>query len=199
MQQEGVVHVVQAPAAVLVKEVLRIYQVASQVVCIGTIARAAQVSMQASHWLLCLVHRHALVVPALTCSCCMTCALLLLQINHPLDCPICDQGGECDLQDQVSPAAAGTGSSSSNASSSYTISTIARSASHCTERHCNPFIGCRSSSKRAWRHYKEQLPAASQSIQLLVLLQSAASQSCRTSPHAHAVDIAGACKACTPF
>ena len=23
------------------------------------------------------------------------------QINHPLDCPICDQGGECDLQDQV--------------------------------------------------------------------------------------------------
>jgi NADH-quinone oxidoreductase subunit G len=23
-----------------------------------------------------------------------------LQINHPLDCPICDQGGECDLQDQ---------------------------------------------------------------------------------------------------
>jgi len=24
-----------------------------------------------------------------------------LQINHPLDCPICDQGGECDLQDQA--------------------------------------------------------------------------------------------------
>lgn len=24
----------------------------------------------------------------------------VLQINHPLDCPICDQGGECDLQDQ---------------------------------------------------------------------------------------------------
>ena len=23
-----------------------------------------------------------------------------MQINHPLDCPICDQGGECDLQDQ---------------------------------------------------------------------------------------------------
>jgi len=22
-------------------------------------------------------------------------------LNHPLDCPICDQGGECDLQDQV--------------------------------------------------------------------------------------------------
>ena len=23
-----------------------------------------------------------------------------LLLNHPLDCPICDQGGECDLQDQ---------------------------------------------------------------------------------------------------
>lgn len=25
----------------------------------------------------------------------------LLLVNHPLDCPICDQGGECDLQDQA--------------------------------------------------------------------------------------------------
>ena len=24
-----------------------------------------------------------------------------LLINHPLDCPICDQGWECDLQDQA--------------------------------------------------------------------------------------------------
>ena len=24
-----------------------------------------------------------------------------LLINNPLDCPICDQGGECDLQDQA--------------------------------------------------------------------------------------------------
>ena len=23
-----------------------------------------------------------------------------LLVNHPLDCPVCDQGGECDLQDQ---------------------------------------------------------------------------------------------------
>ena len=30
-----------------------------------------------------------------------------LLINHPLDCPICDQGGECDLQDQA--LAYGTG------------------------------------------------------------------------------------------
>ncbi|MFC4292203.1 NADH-quinone oxidoreductase subunit NuoG [Sphingorhabdus arenilitoris] len=32
-----------------------------------------------------------------------------LLINHPLDCPICDQGGECDLQDQA--MAYGRGSS----------------------------------------------------------------------------------------
>src|ERR1700749_687146 len=32
-----------------------------------------------------------------------------LLINHPLDCPICDQGGECDLQDQS--MAYGTGHS----------------------------------------------------------------------------------------
>ena len=29
------------------------------------------------------------------------CNMSSLQINHPLDCPICDQGGECDLQDQA--------------------------------------------------------------------------------------------------
>ena len=27
--------------------------------------------------------------------------LELLLINHPLDCPICDQAGECELQDYV--------------------------------------------------------------------------------------------------
>lgn len=35
-----------------------------------------------------------------------------LLINHPLDCPICDQGGECDLQDQA--VAYGTGISRYN-------------------------------------------------------------------------------------
>jgi len=24
-----------------------------------------------------------------------------LLVNHPLDCPICDQGGECDLQASI--------------------------------------------------------------------------------------------------
>ncbi len=31
-----------------------------------------------------------------------------LLINHPLDCPICDQGGECDLQDQAMVYGRGT-------------------------------------------------------------------------------------------
>ncbi len=31
-----------------------------------------------------------------------------LLINHPLDCPICDQGGECDLQDQAMAFGAGS-------------------------------------------------------------------------------------------
>jgi NADH-quinone oxidoreductase subunit G len=31
-----------------------------------------------------------------------------LLINHPLDCPICDQGGECDLQDQAMAYGRGT-------------------------------------------------------------------------------------------
>jgi NADH-quinone oxidoreductase subunit G len=31
-----------------------------------------------------------------------------LLINHPLDCPICDQGGECDLQDQAFAYGRGT-------------------------------------------------------------------------------------------
>jgi len=31
-----------------------------------------------------------------------------LLINHPLDCPICDQGGECDLQDQAMGYGGGT-------------------------------------------------------------------------------------------
>ncbi|MBM3519124.1 MAG: NADH-quinone oxidoreductase subunit G, partial [Alphaproteobacteria bacterium] len=32
-----------------------------------------------------------------------------LLINHPLDCPICDQGGECDLQDQAVTYGVGIG------------------------------------------------------------------------------------------
>ena len=32
-----------------------------------------------------------------------------LLANHPLDCPICDQAGECDLQDQAYQYGKGTG------------------------------------------------------------------------------------------
>jgi NADH-quinone oxidoreductase subunit G len=38
----------------------------------------------------------------------------LLLINHPLDCPICDQGGECDLQDQAFKYGKGTNRFSEN-------------------------------------------------------------------------------------
>ncbi len=34
-------------------------------------------------------------------------AMEFLLVNHPLDCPICDQGGECDLQDQAMGFGAG--------------------------------------------------------------------------------------------
>src|ERR1700754_5035931 len=33
--------------------------------------------------------------------------LEFLLINHPLDCPICDQAGECDLQDEAMAYASG--------------------------------------------------------------------------------------------
>jgi len=59
-------------------------------------------------------------------------------INHPLDCPICDQGGECDLQDQ----ATGYGGDSSrsmerkraveNKHMGPLISTIMTRCIHCT-------------------------------------------------------------------
>ena len=37
-----------------------------------------------------------------------------LLINHPLDCPVCDQGGECDLQDQTVAYGAGSSRFSEN-------------------------------------------------------------------------------------
>ncbi len=37
-----------------------------------------------------------------------------LLINHPLDCPICDQGGECDLQDQSMTYGKGTSRTKEN-------------------------------------------------------------------------------------
>ena len=50
-----------------------------------------------------------------------------LLINHPLDCPICDQGGECDLQDQA--MAYGRGSSR-----------YAENKRAVTEKHMGPII-----------------------------------------------------------
>lgn len=49
-----------------------------------------------AHWQLCIKQAGMVLnLPLYTHPCNPA------QINHPLDCPICDQGGECDLQDQA--------------------------------------------------------------------------------------------------
>jgi NADH-quinone oxidoreductase subunit G len=67
---------------------------------------------------MCLVEMHGSLKPVVSCALnvednikIQTESFLIIQarkfilefllINHPLDCPVCDQGGECDLQDQV--------------------------------------------------------------------------------------------------
>ena len=53
-----------------------------------------------------------------------------LLVNHPLDCPICDQGGECDLQDQSLVYGSSRGRY-------YNITDFKRSIS---ELRCNSFV-----------------------------------------------------------
>ena len=61
-----------------------------------------------------------------------------LLLNHPLDCPICDQGGECDLQDQTFKYSINTSKSFFNKSSvndkncGSLIKTIMTRCIHCT-------------------------------------------------------------------
>jgi NADH dehydrogenase (ubiquinone) Fe-S protein 1 len=67
---------------------------------------------------MCLIEEKSAIKPLASCAITITPGLNLytnteivkkaregvleyLLINHPLDCPICDQGGECDLQDQT--------------------------------------------------------------------------------------------------
>lgn len=67
---------------------------------------------------MCLVEEKSTIKPVASCAVNIdgnmeiyTCTVMVkkaresvleyLLINHPLDCPICDQGGECDLQDQT--------------------------------------------------------------------------------------------------
>jgi NADH-quinone oxidoreductase subunit G len=67
-----------------------------------------------------------------------------LLINHPLDCPICDQGGECDLQDQAMAYGRGLSRYDENkraVTNKYMgplISTIMTRCIHCTR--CVRFI-----------------------------------------------------------
>lgn len=53
--------------------------------------------------------------------------LEMLLLNHPLDCPICDQAGECDLQDQASSYGTHYGRNFFNRRS-------------VEKKHCGPFI-----------------------------------------------------------
>lgn len=69
--------------------------------------------------------------------------------NHPLDCPICDQGGECDLQDQALIFGSDRGRFYENKRSvkkkkcSFFVKMIMTRCIHCTRcvRFVNEFIG----------------------------------------------------------
>ncbi len=75
--------------------------------------------------------------------------LEFLLINHPLDCPICDQGGECDLQDQSLIYGNNTGRffeskrAVSDKNCSTVIKTIMTRCIHCTRciRFIDEYIG----------------------------------------------------------
>lgn len=67
-----------------------------------------------------------------------------LLINHPLDCPICDQGGECDLQDQTMVFGADRGRfyeekrTVPNKNFGYLIKTFLNRCIHCAR--CTRFL-----------------------------------------------------------
>jgi NADH dehydrogenase (ubiquinone) Fe-S protein 1 len=67
-----------------------------------------------------------------------------LLINHPLDCPICDQGGECDLQDQTMVFGADRGRfyeykrSTPNKNLGYLVKTFLNRCIHCAR--CTRFL-----------------------------------------------------------
>jgi hypothetical protein len=67
-----------------------------------------------------------------------------LSINHPLDCPICDQGGECDLQDQTMVFGADRGRfyenkrSTPNKNLGFLIKTFLNRCIHCAR--CTRFL-----------------------------------------------------------
>ena len=67
-----------------------------------------------------------------------------LLINHPLDCPICDQGGECDLQDQSMVFGADRGRfyekkrSTPNKNLGFLVKTFLNRCIHCAR--CTRFL-----------------------------------------------------------
>ena len=67
-----------------------------------------------------------------------------LLVNHPLDCPICDQGGECDLQDQSMVFGADSGRfyefkrTTPNKNLGFLIKTFLNRCIHCAR--CTRFL-----------------------------------------------------------
>jgi NADH dehydrogenase/NADH:ubiquinone oxidoreductase subunit G len=62
-----------------------------------------------------------------------------LLVNHPLDCPICDQGGECDLQDQSMTFGSDRSRFEDNQFSGkrYAVNQVSRQADRLTDRLTN--------------------------------------------------------------
>jgi NADH dehydrogenase/NADH:ubiquinone oxidoreductase subunit G len=75
--------------------------------------------------------------------------LEFILLNHPLDCPICDQGGECDLQDQALIYGSDRGRfyeykrSVNNKNCGSLVKTVMTRCIHCTRcvRFVDEFIG----------------------------------------------------------
>ena len=102
--------------------------------------------------------------------------LEMLLINHPLDCPICDQAGECELQDYTfqegrpkAGSARPTPSASIRSRTSAATSCTCRTAASCARAACASWttsrrIRCSTSSERGDRAYIGQVRRADSSI-----------------------------------
>lgn len=110
---------------------------------------------------MCLVEEKSSVKPVASCAVTISSGMLVhthteiikkaregvleyLLINHPLDCPICDQGGECDLQDQTMVFGADRGRfyeykrSTPNKNFGFLIKTFLNRCIHCAR--CTRFL-----------------------------------------------------------
>lgn len=110
---------------------------------------------------MCLVEEKSSIKPVASCAVSITTGMHLytntelvrraregvieyLLVNHPLDCPICDQGGECDLQDQSMVFGADSGRfyefkrTTPNKNLGFLIKTFLNRCIHCAR--CTRFL-----------------------------------------------------------